>query len=308
MNPAKGAGEDIIDGKWPAGRPAAYLRGVTKSFAAVKALRGLDLELRTGELLAMLGPNGAGKSTAIGLLLGLRLADEGEVRLLGGDPRSPAVRRHIGAMPQETGFPPALRVGEVMDLVRAHFPSPASTGDLLERFGLTDLARRQTGGLSGGEKRRVAVALAFAGQPKVVFLDEPTTGLDVASRHALWKAIKEFVGAGGTVLLTTHYIEEADTLADRVVVIDKGQTIAAGSPGEIKSRVHLQRVSFATPQLPSLPGVVRHETQGERHVILSDDADALVRSLVESGVPFTGLEISSAALEEAFVALTGKEA
>ncbi len=287
---------------------AARLRGVTKRFAAVEALRGLDLELRTGELLALLGPNGAGKTTAIGLLLGLRLPDTGEVRLLGGDPRSLAIRRHIGATPQETSLPPALRVGEVVDLVRAHFDSPATTADLLDRFGLSGLVRRQTGGLSGGEKRRVAVALAFAGRPRVIFLDEPTTGLDVASRHALWSAIKQFVSEGGTVLLTTHYIEEADILADRIVVIDKGKTIAAGTPAEIKSRVQLQRVSFSATRLPDLPGVVRHQRQGDKHVLLTDDADRLVRALVGSGVAFAGLEILSADLEEAFVALTGKGA
>ncbi len=283
--------------------PAALLRGVAKRFGATEALRGFDLEVRAGELVALLGPNGAGKTTAIGLLLGLRLPDAGQVRLLGGDPRSPAVRRGVGVTPQETGFPPNLRVHEVINLVRAHYDAPAETADLLKQFGLADLATRQTGGLSGGEKRRLAVALAFAGAPKIVFLDEPTTGLDVASRRALWDAIKDFVGGGGTVLLTTHYIEEADVLADRIVVIDQGKSIAAGTPAEIKSRIQLQRVSFAAEELPDLPGIVRHERDGARHVILTDDADALVRALVGSGAAFSGLEISLADLEEAFVAL-----
>ena len=283
--------------------PAAFLQGVTKRFGAAEALRGFDLEVRAGELVALLGPNGAGKTTAIGLLLGLRLPDTGQVRLLGGDPRSAPVRREVGATPQETGVPPNLRVREVIDLVRAHYVAPAGTADLLQKFGLTGVAGRQTGGLSGGEKRRLAVALAFAGRPKIVFLDEPTTGLDVASRHALWGAIKDFVSGGGTVLLTTHYIEEADVLADRIVVIDKGRSIAVGSPAQIKSRIQLQRVSFAAEELPDLPGVVRHERQGARHIILTDDADTLVRALVGGGTPFTGLEISSADLEEAFVAL-----
>jgi ABC-2 type transport system ATP-binding protein len=211
----------------------AALRGVTKRFAGVIALDGVDLELRTGELLALLGPNGAGKTTALSILLGLRRPDTGQAELFGADPRRPASRVAIGVTPQEASFPPTLRVGEVVDLVRAHFPAPVSTAELLARFGLTERARRQVGGLSGGERRRLSVALAFAGRPLAVFLDEPTTGLDVEARRGVWTELGGYAASGGTVLLTTHYLEEAEALATRVALLCRGSIVANGSPQQL---------------------------------------------------------------------------
>jgi len=214
---------------------AAALMRVTKAFGPVVALDGVDLELRRGEVLALLGPNGAGKTTAHSLMLGLRRPDAGRAELFGMDPRRPDSRAAVGVTPQETSFPPTLRVWEIVDLVRAHFRAPLARAELLGRFGLADCARRQAGGLSGGERRRLAVALAFAGHPLAVFLDEPTTGLDVEARHAVWSELQAYAAGGGTILLTTHYLEEAEGLASRVVLLAQGRVTADGSPRQLAS-------------------------------------------------------------------------
>jgi ABC-2 type transport system ATP-binding protein len=215
---------------------AAALRVVSKRFGETVALDGIDLELQTGEVLALLGPNGAGKTTALSILLGLRCPDSGRAELFGEDPRRPAARVAIGVTPQESGFPPTLRVREIVDLVRAHFPNSASTAELLDRFGLTEISRRQAGGLSGGERRRLSVALAFAGRPRALFLDEPTAGLDVEFRRSVWREVQAYAAGGQTVLLTTHHLEEAEALAGRVVLIARGRVVAEGSPAELSGR------------------------------------------------------------------------
>ncbi len=215
---------------------AAALRGVSKRFGETAALDGVDLELRTGEVLALLGPNGAGKTTALSILLGLRRPDSGRAELFGEDPRHAAARVAIGVTPQESGFPPTLRVREIVDLVRAHFPNPASAAELLDRFGLAEIGRRQAGGLSAGERRRLSVALAFAGNPRALFLDEPTAGLDVEARRSVWREVQRYAACGQTVLLTTHHLEEAEALASRVVVLARGRIVADGSPAELSGR------------------------------------------------------------------------
>jgi ABC-2 type transport system ATP-binding protein len=184
-------------------------------------------------VVALLGPNGAGKTTALAMLLGLRRPDSGRAELFGCDPRLSSSRSQIGVTPQETGFPPTLRVCEILDLVRAHFATPASTAELVDRFGLTELARRQAGGLSGGERRRLSVALAFAGRPRILFLDEPTSGLDVESRRSVWREAQLYAAAGGTMLLTTHHVGEAQALASRIVLLARGRLIADGSPADV---------------------------------------------------------------------------
>jgi ABC-2 type transport system ATP-binding protein len=282
----------------------AELVDVHKSFGQIHALRGVDLQVCRGEILALLGPNGAGKTTAIGILLGRRTPDRGRVALLGRDPRLPSSRSRIGAALQETGLPPNLTVTEVTDLVRAHFEHPRSTEDLLAQVGLTDLRDRQTGGLSGGQKRRFAVALSFAGNPEVAFLDEPTSGLDVASRQSLWQAIRSYRDGGGTVLLTTHYLEEAEALASRVSVIARGQIVAHGSVDEIKAHARLKRVQFKAPFLPHLTQIACIEQVNGLYTLYTPDPDQLVRDLIKCRVPFHSLEVSQASLEEAFLALT----
>ncbi len=215
---------------------AAALHAVTKRFGAAVALDRVDVAVRPGEVVALLGPNGAGKTTALSILLGLRRPDEGRAEVFGRDPRRLAARSRIGVTPQEVGFPPTLTVGEIVDLVRGHFEEPLPAREVLDRFGLSALARRQAGGLSGGERRRLSVALAFAPRPRAVFLDEPTAGLDADVRRSVWREVAAYAGQGGTVLLTTHHLEEAERLASRVVVLSRGAVVAEGSPSELADR------------------------------------------------------------------------
>lgn len=282
----------------------AELRGIHKRYGRVGALRGVDLEVYPGELVALLGPNAAGKTTAVGVLLGQRRPDAGSVRLFGEDPSMPASRRMVGVTPQETGFPDNLTVREVVDLVRVHYPVPASTRELIGGFGLANMPDRRVGGLSGGQKRRLAVALAFAGRPRAVVLDEPTTGMDAESRRALWEIIQAFVAEGGSVLLTTHYLEEAQVLASRVAVIAGGKIIAHGSVEDIIARVGLTRVHLRAPSLPDLPGVTQVERHNGTYTLYTPDPDDLVRVLTLKGVPFSGLQVERVSLEEAFLSLT----
>ena len=281
------------------------LEGVSRRYGATVALDDVDLALEPGSLTGLLGPNGAGKSTLVNLVAGLRRADSGTVRLFGGDPRDAANRVALGTTPQQTGLPETLRVGEVLRLVSGHFPDPVPTGELLERFGLVGLERRQTGGLSGGQKRRLAVALAFCGRPRLVLLDEPTTGLDVEGRRVLWDAVREFHAGGGTVLLTTHYLDEIETLAERVVVLSGGRIRADGDVDTIRGAVRRSRVTLRTALLPDLPGIDHTERDGDRWTLHTADADALVRDLVTSGAAFSDLGVARASLEEAFLTLTG---
>jgi ABC-2 type transport system ATP-binding protein len=278
---------------------------VTKRYGDTLALDRVSLDIAAGELVGLLGPNGAGKTTLVSLLTGVRRPTSGLVELAGADPSRPASRRRLGVTPQETGLPASLRVGEVIDFVRAHYPDPLPRDDVLDRFGLAGLARRQTGGLSGGEKRRVAVALAFAGRPRIVFLDEPTTGLDVEARRSLWAAIREFHEAGGTVVLTSHYLEEIEALAQRVIVIGAGRVLADDTVPAVRGLVAIHRVSVTTPvPLPPLSGIAGMDRDGDRTHLLTPDADRLVRDLVAAEVPFTDLEVRPTSLEEAFLTLT----
>jgi ABC-2 type transport system ATP-binding protein len=280
---------------------------VTRRYGDTLALDRVSLDIAPGELVGLLGPNGAGKSTLLSLLTGVRSPSAGRVELLGGDPRRPASRRRLGVTPQETGLPASLRVGEVVDFVRAHYPDPMSRDEVLARFGLADLVRRQTGGLSGGEKRRVAVALAFAGRPEIVVLDEPTTGLDVEARRSLWDGIREFHTGGGTVVLTSHYLEEIEALAQRVVVIGNGRVRADDTVSAVRGLVSVRRVSLTSAvPMPALPGLSATDREGDRWHLLTPDSDRLVRDIVAAGVPFTDLEVRPTSLEEAFLTLTDR--
>jgi len=274
----------------------AAVDGVTKRFGRVTALAGVTFAVERGEVVALLGANGAGKSTALALLLGLRRPDAGAARLFGLDPRLAAARHGLGVALQDSAFPMTLRVRELLELVRAHYPAPAPAVSLLDRFGLAPLAGRQLGGLSGGERRRVAVALAFAGEPAFVVLDEPTAGLDGDARRDVWQAVRAKADDGGTVLLTTHHLAEAEALARRVVVLDGGAVVADDSVAAIKAAAGLTRVSFRAPARGPIDGA---ERDGDRLSILTADAGAAVERLVRFGVPLAELEARPLTLEEA---------
>jgi ABC-2 type transport system ATP-binding protein len=293
----------------PSVSPRADIRleGVVKSFGSVRALDGVDLELRPGEVLALLGPNGAGKSTAVAILLGLRRPDEGRAWLAGRDPRDPRARAGVGAVLQDIGFPPTLRVREAVDLVRAHFPAACSTGKALERLGLASLAERQGAGLSGGQRRRLAVALALAGDPDVLFLDEPTAGMDATARRSLLRDLASFAADGGSVLLTTQQLAEAEGIATRVVVLGRGRVTVEGTVAEVRARAGTTRVTLHAERVPELAGIASVESYHDRHIVYVHDADAFVADLVRSGTEFSNLEVAPATLEDAFVALTGDE-
>jgi ABC-2 type transport system ATP-binding protein len=257
---------------------------------------------------ALLGPNGAGKTTAVRLLLGLSAPDAGEVRLFGADPRRRAARERVGVMLQVGKVPETLRVREHVDLFRGYYPAPRPYDDVVAAAGLHGLDARPFGKLSGGEKQRVLFALALCGDPDLLVLDEPTVGLDVEARRLLWAEIRRLRDAGRAVLLTTHYLDEADALSDRVVVLARGEVVADGSPAAIKARVASRRVRCVT-SLPlaavrALPGVQSARQLGDATELLTAAAEPVVRELLARDASLSGLEVTGAGLEEAFLAVT----
>lgn len=288
---------------------AIELSGVDKTFGRVTALRGLNLDIRAGELTALLGPNGAGKTTAITLMLGLGAPTAGQVRVLGGDPRQDDVRRRIGSMPQESALPPALTVREAVNLFARFYPAPLNPAHALALADLGSVAGRRAGALSGGQKRRLAFALAVVGNPEVLLIDEPTTGMDAQSRLAFWDAVTELKSAGRTILLTTHYLEEAERAADRVIVMNAGAVLADGTPEALRSQAGGARVRFTSDlvlaELQGLPGVDSAQVDAHGHADLrTRSPEALLTALIRQGTPFSELEVSRASLEDAFLVLT----
>jgi ABC-2 type transport system ATP-binding protein len=286
----------------------AEISGVTKTFGAVTALAGLDLGIASGQLLALLGPNGAGKTTAARLLLGLASPTRGRVRVFGRDPRDATARSRTGAMLQVGRVPESLRVREHIQLFSSYYPSPLPFTDTVHAAGLEGIENRLFGALSGGQKQRVLFALAICGNPDLLILDEPTVGLDVESRRALWSHIRSFVARGGSVLLTTHYLEEADTLADRIVVIDQGRIMAQGTPCEIKHRAASKRIRCVTSIEPAciagMAGVISSQWNGPQVEIVASDSDRVVFELFTRDPHLHDLEVVGAGLEEAFLSIT----
>jgi len=286
----------------------AELKDVTKRFDRTTALDDVSFSLEPGELVALLGPNGAGKTTAVRSLLGLTRLDRGEARVFGLDPRESRNRVRTGAMLQVGRVPETLRVREHVELFSSYYPNPLALDDVMSLAGLRGLEHRLFGELSGGQKQRMLFALAICGRPDLLILDEPTVGLDVDARRAIWEEIRRFVGKRGSVLLTTHYLEEADSLADRIIVIDRGHVIAEGSPAEIKARVSGKRIrcstSLAEPELSTLPFVTKVNRDGATTEILTSNSEAVIRELLARDRALSNLEISSAGLEDAFLTLT----
>ena len=293
------------------GEPVAVLDGVTKDYGEIKALTGVSLTVRAGQLVALLGPNGAGKTTAVKLLLGLMPPSSGNVRVFGQDPTQPENRARTGAMLQVGRVPETLRVREHIDLFSSYYPSPMPMQEVLLAAGLSGLAERKFADLSGGQRQRVLFALAICGNPDLLFLDEPTAGLDVEARRMVWEQVRRQVDEGRTVLLTTHYLEEADALADRIVMIHKGGIVAEGTPAEIKARTSGKKIRFRSrmslDQLRGLPGVLTARQDRETLEISTLEPEAVVRELLARDNQLSGLEISGAGLEEAFVTLMKDE-
>ena len=290
----------------------AELKGVSKRFGSLVALDGLDLEVHPGELLAVLGPNGAGKTTAISLMLGLRRPDSGSARLFGQSPLLVEARRQVGVMMQEVTLAPELRVREQIDLVASYYPDPLTPDAVMELTHTTPLARRPYGKLSNGQKRQVQFGMALCGRPKLLFLDEPTVGLDIQSREMLWSALRKLVDDGASIVLTTHYLEEAEALADRVVVLAKGRAIASGSVSEMRALVVRTRIrcltTLAVDEVMNWPGVGSVSRDRERLEITATNAEAVVRQLLAADEDLQELEVRRAGRAEVFTELTQETA
>jgi ABC-2 type transport system ATP-binding protein len=304
----------------PSAEAVASLNHVTKRFSnGVVALDNLSLTLRRGEVVALLGPNGAGKSTAVKLLMGLSSPTSGIVRIFGADPRNHTARLRTGVMLQGGRAPEMLRVREHIEIFRGYYPNPMAHADIIEVADLGDIESRLFGQLSGGQKQRVLFAIALAGNPDLIFLDEPTVGLDIKSRRGMWTQIELLATRGKTVLLTTHYLEEADSLAQRIVVIDKGRIVCEGTPAEVKSlgsaasgatkggNVKIIRCATAIPThaLLNIPGVTSATVNGEFTTILASQPELTLRELLALDPSLHSIDVQSPKLEDAFLALTG---
>ena len=286
------------------GEEAVLFRGVSKKYGTLVALDAIELRIPRGQSVAILGPNGAGKTTTISLLLGLRKPSTGSLSVLGGNPREQAVRARVGAMLQSSGLPEYLRVDEAIALFRSYYPAPLPIDELLALAGLTEKARSRIARLSGGQVQRLYFALALCGNPELLVLDEPMVGLDVEARRSLLATISEIANRGRTVLMSTHYLEEADAVSDRVVVIDRGRIIADGTPSEVKGTVGRKRVAFTSRVAFD---DVRLSRNGERYEALTESPELLLRDLFTRGIEIDDLTVTGATLEEAFLALTGGE-
>jgi ABC-2 type transport system ATP-binding protein len=289
------------------------LRGLRKSFRTagvnVEAVRGVDVAVAPGETVALLGPNGAGKSTTIDILLGLQRADAGSVALFGGTPEEAIARGRVGVMLQSGGVLRDLTVRELVTMMAALYPEPLAVDEALGLAGAAEIANRRTEKLSGGERQRTRFAIALVSDPELLVLDEPTAGMDVEARHRFWAAARDLAADGRTILFATHYLEEADSYADRAVLLSRGQVVADGPPTEIKSMVGTRTIRATLPGVPlesleRIPGVTRVERRGESIVLVCSDSDAAIRALLAEYPAARDVEIQGAGLEDAFLQLT----
>lgn len=286
----------------------AELRGVTRRFGKQTAVDHLDLSIPRGGVYALLGPNGAGKTTTISLLLGLIRPDTGDASVFNRRPGEMDARRAIGAMLQVSGVPATLTVREHIEQFSGYYPQPLPFAEVIKRAGLEGLEDRRFGKLSGGQKQRVLFALAICGDPELLFLDEPTVGLDVEVRRRLWSVIRDLAAEGRTIVLTTHYLEEADALADRVGVLNHGRLIAEGTPSEIKARVGGRIIRCTTTlsetELRALPGVRGLRRHSARVELAVDEAEPVLRTMLARDEALSDLEVLGIGLDDAFLSLT----
>ncbi|WP_055717681.1 ABC transporter ATP-binding protein [Streptomyces torulosus] len=294
--------------------PVVGFERVGKTYGSVRAVDGLTLALHPGETVALLGPNGAGKSTTLDLLLGLKQPDTGTVRVLGTSPREAIVAGRVGAMLQSGGLMDEVTVAELVRLACSLHPRPYPVSEVLARAGVTRIADRKVDKLSGGQAQRVRFALATAGDSDLIVLDEPTTGMDVTTRQAFWATMREQADQGRTVLFATHYLEEADAVADRVLVLHRGRLLADGTAAEIKAKAGARRISFDLPDAPidedrlrGLPFLATLDVSGRTVRIQSTDADATVHALYGLGLYPRNLEVAGLGLEQAFMTITAAE-
>lgn len=288
---------------------AVQLENASKSFGSVKALHNVSIKVELGEVVAFLGPNGAGKTTAISLMLGLRSPTSGTARIFGQNPREPKNRACIGVMLQESGVPGLLKVRELIELFTKFYSQPLMVSRVLEMANLTEKKDAIASTLSGGQKQRLYFALAVCGNPDILFLDEPSVALDVESRRSFWTEISGFAKTGKTVILTTHYLEEADALANRIIVINKGEIVAQGSPNQIKARVGGKNISFKlegnqSKLLENVQNIQRFNITGESVNLYTHQPEKVLQEVFARGLQISNLSVTGAGLEEAFVEIT----
>jgi ABC-2 type transport system ATP-binding protein len=289
--------------------PAIRLEGLTKRFGSLTAVNDVDLTIQPGEVVALLGPNGAGKSTTIDLALGLSLPSAGSATLFGSDPRTAVVTGRVGAMLQGGALLPTTTVRESIALIHALHKHPLTIDDAMERAGVTDIAKQRISKLSGGQMQRARFAVAVVSNPDLLILDEPTAAMDVGARHSFWQSMREFTDQGKTVVFATHYLDEADTFADRIVIMGAGRVIADGTPSEIKAVVSGRTLSFslqdaAESTFDAYPGVTLVERRGDRFSLQTEQSDAALRAVLSAYPGASEIEIVSRNMDDAFMALT----
>jgi ABC-2 type transport system ATP-binding protein len=287
--------------------PALEIGGLTVRYGDTVAVEGLDLRIPRGQTVALLGPNGAGKSTVVNAVLGLLRPAAGSLSVLGGRPDAAVLNGLVGAMLQHGGLPSEARVGEVVDLARRNYRDPWPLADLVAVTGIDGLQRREVQELSGGQRQRVLLAVALAGASPLLLLDEPTSAMDVEGRRAFWTTMRDLSGRGHTVVFATHHLEEADAVADRVVVVAGGRIVADGPAATLKAGTARRTITFTAPADRTwelFAGVTGVQRRGDTAVLTTDDAEATLRGLLADGVPLPGLEVRGASLEDAVLSLT----
>ncbi len=293
------------------------LSGLTKSFRSaegpVHAVRGIDISIPRGQTVALLGPNGAGKTTTIDMLLGLTAADAGEIDVFGNTPEQAISQGKVGGMLQTGGLLPFVTVRELLDVMGSFYPNPLPADEVMRITGIAEVAGRRTDKLSGGQTQRVRAAVALVSNPELLVLDEPTVAMDVEGRHTFWEAVRAFAQGGKTVLFATHYLEEADHYADRIILMARGRVVADGPANEIKASAGQRTIRATLPgidpaELAGLPGVTGAEGRGEAVILSCQDSDAAIRALLPAYPAARDIEISAAGLEAAFLNLTGDPA
>ena len=294
------------------GAPVVSFENVSKQYGRLKAVDGLTLDLRPGETVALLGPNGAGKSTSLDMLLALRKPTGGKIQMFGSDPYHAVKSGRVGAMLQSGGLMPEVTVRELVTLVTSLHPNPEPVETTLKRAGIAQFADQRVDRLSGGQTQRVRFALAICGKSELIVLDEPTTAMDVETRRLFWSSMKQEVAQGRTLLFATHYLEEADQAADRILVINRGRLLADGTPAEIKARAGAKRISFRLdrvdePFLLGLPGLVNLEVRHDVVQIQSSDSDATLYAILDEGYRPREIEVTGLGLEQAFIAITAED-